>query len=381
MNRKKVYLTMVCFAVLFMIGFEAGGFQISLLKIMEEAGVAASLSGVLVSGQYGAIIIMPLLFGGIADRRGKKKFLALFCLVFAAGCMAMSAMRPFAALFATAFIIGTGYSVSESLASALLSDVHGEQAGKYLNLSQCFFALGAMVSPQILEYGRTYLGWGYQSLFLICAGFGVLTAILAGIGARGEKPMAQTQEKSGEKIGREILYLMAGMFVYCCMDSGISYYIDAFVSLELGAAEHAANILSLFWFFMIAGRLTGGLLYRYRRQMLNLCLLLTGGSLILLMGFPSLTLAYICFSVAGFFLAPIWSNLMSLATERYPNNLAAATGMMSTGAGTGAVLAPLFLGMLVDGAGLRVGYCCIGVLAILGLVICQMYYRKIEEAV
>lgn len=378
MNRKKMYLTIVCFAVLFMIGFEAGGFQISLLKIMEEAGVAASLSGVLVSGQYGAIIVMPLLFGGLADRKGKKKFLAIFSLIFAVGCMTMSSMRMFAALVVSAFILGTGYSVSESLASALLADVHGAQSGKYLNLSQCFFALGAMISPQILEYGKEYLGWSYQSLFLICTVFGVAVAVLAAIGARGEKPIQAAGEESGGKIGKDILYLMAGMFVYCCMDSGISYYIDAFVSLELGAAEHAANILSLFWLFMIAGRLVGGLLYRYRKMMLSLCMFVTGACLIVLMCFPSVAMAYICFSAAGFFLASIWSNLMSLATERYPDNSAAATGMMSTGAGTGAVLAPLFLGALVDGAGLRVGYCCIGAMAILGMVICMAYYRKIS---
>ena len=151
MNKKKAYLTIVCFALIFTLGFEAGGFQISLLSIMENAGVAASLSGVLVSGQYGAIVIMPLLMGGLADRKGKRKFLAIFCFVFAAGCFAMSTLRPFAALFLSAFVIGTGYSVTESLATALLADAHGEKSSKYMNLSQCFFSFGAMISPQIMD--------------------------------------------------------------------------------------------------------------------------------------------------------------------------------------------------------------------------------------
>ena len=83
MKDRRGRLTAVCFFILFLLGFEAGGFQISLLKIMEAEGFSSGLSGVLVSGQYGAIIIMPLLVGGFADRRGKRRVLTASCLIFA----------------------------------------------------------------------------------------------------------------------------------------------------------------------------------------------------------------------------------------------------------------------------------------------------------
>jgi len=119
MKKRRVQMTAICFAILFLLGFEAGGFQISLLKIVEAAGLSSSVSGVLVSAQYSAIIIMPLLVGGIADRKGKRKVLTVFSLIFGAGCIAMANFQIFAALLISAFAIGTGYSVCESMVSAL----------------------------------------------------------------------------------------------------------------------------------------------------------------------------------------------------------------------------------------------------------------------
>lgn len=379
MKDRRGRLTAICFFVLFMLGFEAGGFQISLLKIIEAQKFSSGLSGVLVSGQYGAIIIMPLLAGGFADRRGKRKVLTASCLIFALGAFGMSSLHAFGALMLSAFAIGTGYSVSESIGSALLAEAHGEKSGKYMNLSQCFFSLGAMVSPQLLEYGSRSFGWSYQSLFQICGAAG-LAASIGVIGLAGKDTPADTSPKEASMpIGREILYLAAGLFVYASLEGGISYYLDSFAATELLRPEHGANMLSLFWLFMLGGRIICGLLYRYRRKLLAISLLGTGVLLILLSLFPSLLMGYVCFSLLGFSLASIWPNLMSLAVEGYENNSAQAAGIISTGGGFGAVFSPLLLGMLMESAGLRPGFAILGILSLLGMLICRGYYRTIER--
>lgn len=379
MKDRRGRLTAICFFVLFMLGFEAGGFQISLLKIIEAQKFSSGLSGVLVSGQYGAIIIMPLLAGGFADRRGKRKVLTASCLIFALGAFGMSSLHAFGALMLSAFAIGTGYSVSESIGSALLAEAHGEKSGKYMNLSQCFFSLGAMVSPQLLEYGSRSFGWSYQSLFQICGAAG-LAASIGVIGLAGKDTPADTSPKeSSMPIGREILYLAAGLFVYASLEGGISYYLDSFAATELLRPEHGANMLSLFWLFMLGGRIICGLLYRYRRKLLAISLLGTGVLLILLSLFPSLLMGYVCFSLLGFSLASIWPNLMSLAVEGYENNSAQAAGIISTGGGFGAVFSPLLLGMLMESVGLRPGFVILGILSLLGMLICRGYYRTIER--
>lgn len=379
MEDRRGRLTAICFFILFLLGFEAGGFQISLLKIIEAQRFSSGLSGVLVSGQYGAIIIMPLLVGGFADRRGKRRVLTASCLIFALGAFGMSSLHSFGALMLSAFAIGTGYSVSESIGSALLAEAHGEKSGKYMNLSQCFFSLGAMVSPQLLEYGSRSFGWSYQSLFQICGAAG-LAASIGVIGWAGKDTPADTSPKEASMpIGREILYLAAGLFVYASLEGGISYYLDSFAATELLRPEHGANMLSLFWLFMLGGRIICGLLYRYRRKLLAVSLLGTGGLLILLSIVPSLLMGYVCFSLMGFSLASIWPNLMSLAVEGYEGNSAQAAGIISTGGGFGAVFSPLLLGMLMESAGLRLGFAILGILSLLGMLICRGYYRTIER--
>lgn len=379
MEDRRGRLTAICFFILFLLGFEAGGFQISLLKIIEAQRFSSGLSGVLVSGQYGAIIIMPLLVGGFADRRGKRRVLTASCLIFALGAFGMSSLHSFGALMLSAFAIGTGYSVSESIGSALLAEAHGEKSGKYMNLSQCFFSLGAMVSPQLLEYGSRSFGWSYQSLFQICGAAG-LAASIGVIGWAGKDTPADTSPKEASMpIGREILYLAAGLFVYASLEGGISYYLDSFAATELLRPEHGANMLSLFWLFMLGGRIICGLLYRYRRKLLAVSLLGTGSLLILLSIVPSLLMGYACFSLMGFSLASIWPNLMSLAVEGYEGNSAQAAGIISTGGGFGAVFSPLLLGMLMESAGLRLGFAILGILSLLGMLICRGYYRTIER--
>ncbi len=380
MRGRRGRLTAVCFFILFLLGFEAGGFQISLLRIVETEGFSPGLSGVLVSGQYGAIIIMPLLVGGFADRRGKRKVLAVSCLSFALGAFGMSFFHAFGALMLSAFAIGTGYSVSESIGSALLAEAHGEKSGKYMNLSQCFFSLGAMVSPQLLEFGSRSFGWSYQSLFRICAAAG-LAACVSVIALSGKDTVHITSLRQDETqtIGKEILYLAAGLFVYSSLEGGISYYMDSFVTMELLRPEHGANMLSLFWLFMLGGRVICGMLYRYRRVLLGASLFGTAVFLLLISIFPSLAMGYVCFSLTGFCLASIWPNLMSLAVEGYAGNSAQAAGIISTGGGLGAVLSPLFLGALMDGAGLRPGFGVLGVISLAGMLICRGYYKTMER--
>ncbi len=375
MKNRRMKMTAVCFAVLFLLGFEAGGFQISLLKIVESQGLASNLSGVLVSSQYTAHIIMPLLVGGIADKKGKRRIMTLSSLIFGLGCILMSSVKPFLAMICAAFTIGTGYSISENMATTVLGEEYQEKSGKYLNISQCFFSLGAMVSPQILEFGSANLGWNYKSLFLICGVAGVIASVAAGFMARGEVARTVEVEEGSVKIGKEILLLAAALFTYSSLEGGISYYMDGFATRELLAPAHAANMLSLFWFFMIIGRLVCGMLYRYRRQLLSICFLGTSASLLALILFPSVYTGYFCFSLIGFFLCSIWPNLMGVTVESYAGNSAKAAGIVSAGCGIGAVLSPLILGILMDGVGLRLGFGVLALLAVFGMTCSAVFYK------
>ena len=68
--------------LLAVLGMEAGGLQYHLLLISREMHLGAARMGNLVSAQYVAFILIPLLFGSLGDRYGKKKILIVSDCVF-----------------------------------------------------------------------------------------------------------------------------------------------------------------------------------------------------------------------------------------------------------------------------------------------------------
>lgn len=66
------FLKLSCWMI-FLLGFESGGFQLALLKIAREFVLTNTEMGGLVSVQFLAMMIMPVIFGTLADIVGKKK--------------------------------------------------------------------------------------------------------------------------------------------------------------------------------------------------------------------------------------------------------------------------------------------------------------------
>ena len=88
---------------------ESGGLQFNLLMISEEFGLSTTQMGNLVSIQYLAFILIPLLFGGLGDKYGKKIIIFLFALCFCSGCLAFLLSSGFLLSLAGAFLVGAGF--------------------------------------------------------------------------------------------------------------------------------------------------------------------------------------------------------------------------------------------------------------------------------
>lgn len=371
-------LLVVASILLLLLGVEAGGFQISLLNMSRELGIGGAQTGVMVSAQYGAIIIMPIIFGRISDWAGKKKILVLFSLLFSVGCVGILLSNAYSCILVSVFIIGSGYSVCESTISALLTDEYDEKSGKYLNIAQCFFSLGAVCSPQILVLGRRLWGWGWQSLFLMCGiGFLVVCFLVKVYYVEGKRSnlvpdMVSSQVKEKIKLSKGIYFLAGAMVIYGGIEVGAGYYLDTFVQTELHMPEMSAIILSCFWAAMIPARFLSGLLYRRRNVLLPICFVVSGVILAGIALTSKVWVAFALFALLGFGIGPIWAGIMSAATQRSQGRSGFAAGVISVGCGLGAVIFPVFLGMSVDGFGLRIGFLIMGGLCVIGGVLCRM---------
>lgn len=370
-NRGRKFFPIACICSFFL-GFESGGFQYSLLKIAAELDISGVQNGILVAAQYSAIMVMPVLFGRMADRVGKRSVLFFFCLVFCLGCLGISVFPGYLPALGSVFVIGAGYSVCESMSAAILADEGNGKSGRLLSYAQCLFSLGAVISPQFLRFVERVAGWSWESLFLTCGAAFLGVALLL----RSRNPENDSLEEgisgvkeSGERkrIEGRFLLLVFAMFVYGGMEVGISYYIDTYLRSVIQMPEKSADVISVFWLLMIPLRFINGLLYKWKRAILPACFL-TAALTLLYLTFGSANVGGAClaFALLGGCLGPVWPILMSTGAESDRKNAGFLTGILSVGCGCGAVLLPVLLGYSVDHWGIRSGFLAIGVLSVCG---------------
>ena len=372
----------------FFLGFESGGFQYSLLSIAEELEITGVQNGILVAAQYSAIMVMPILFGRIADKVGKPRILYFFCLIFCAGCFGITVLPGYLLSMASIFVIGAGYSVCESMSAAILADDGGGKSGRYLSYAQCMFSLGAVISPQYIRFVERAAGWSWESLFVTCQGafFGValllrfryLGGIFTAQKVSEEIRIEKKPRRKRQKADKRFLFLTFAMFVYGGMEVGISYYIDTYLRSELLMAERSADVISLFWLLMIPLRFINGLLYKQKRAILSGCFFASSLALFYLCfaaGSANKGMGGLAFALLGGCLGPVWPILMSTGAEIDPENGGFLTGILSVGCGCGAVLLPILLGYSVDHWGIRNGFLVLGILSVCGGVAGAGYFR------
>lgn len=380
MNKRVLFL-LYC-TCMFFLGFESGGFQISLNQIAKSLAINGTQNSFLVAAQYSAIIIMPVLAGRIADRIGKQKILATFCFVFSVGCFGVILSPIYGIILISIFVIGAGYSVCESLICATLTDIWKDTAARNINIVQCFFSLGAVIGPQVMNYGMKQLNWNWTSLFLICGCAYLVIVILIVLFRTKEKQLSvvsNTTEYSkghGKKFHRGFILLVIAFFIYGGLEVGISYYIGSYISIEIGRSNMAASVLSLFWLFMVPSRIIGGLLYRFKMKLLFCCYCLAAILLAIVVFAESMFWVGPALVCLGFCLGPIWPCLMNMGTEENGEQTGFAAGIMSTGCGLGAVVFPVILGISVDTLGLRMGFFFLMMMCVAGVILCIGYKKS-----
>ena len=125
-------LALLC-TVLFFYGFYLGGVQLVISEVSREYGQNAAGMGGLVAAQHVAAVVLPVVLGALADRIGKKPVLCIFAAVFAVGCFLAGLSKNLGVYVIGAVCVGAGYSVCESVSSAVLSELDARRQDFVLN--------------------------------------------------------------------------------------------------------------------------------------------------------------------------------------------------------------------------------------------------------
>ena len=132
---------------MFSLGFEIGGFQATLREMASffftfQAFMGLSCFYSIYWNHYHECDVWKY-----SGSYWKKRILLKFISLFIVGTTIVGISSSLTATVIGIFLIGCGYGVSESVSTALLSDHYTSTAHQYINLSQAFLCLGAVLAP------------------------------------------------------------------------------------------------------------------------------------------------------------------------------------------------------------------------------------------
>lgn len=358
-RRAPAFLPAFC-VLMFFVGFEMGGFQFALRSISAEYSIHGIGSGLLVAAQYSSVIILPLLFGHIADRTGKRVVLLCFCAVFLLGC-ALAAFSGGAVAFSLgACFIGAGYSVCETVGSAALSDFSRKDGARWVNFSQGALSFGAVISPILTQVCTKAFGSSWRLVFFVCLIGALLSAILLFFSRIPVARAVESPHTSALPVQyfRDLPFALFffSILLYVGLENGFGYFTESLFSLELGTVSLGAYAISAYWASMAFSRLLFGMLRMKPERALVYCLGASAALFAALSLLKSPVPAIVACALIGFAFGPVWSNLMNLAAARSPNASGGAMGLMSAGCGLGGAVFPALMGLISDSFNLRAAF-------------------------
>ena len=153
-----------------------------------------------------------------------------------------------------------------------------------------------------------------------------------------------------------LLYFFA-IFCYVGTEQGIANWISQFLSVyhNIDPQTQGAKTISNFWGMMTLGTLLGLVLLKFLDSRKVLIVTSVASIVALFIGlFGNSSQALIAFPAIGFFIATMWSIIISLALNSVAEAHGSFSGILVTGIVGGAVI-PFIVGALGDVYGLRIG--------------------------
>ncbi|UCF09401.1 MAG: MFS transporter [Candidatus Bipolaricaulota bacterium] len=326
--------------------------------------------------------------GAIAsDYVNRKRIFASFCGLFAAGLACVGFAPGYIALCLTVFGFSLFGSPIGSIGQSVMLDMYPRQRSRYLSLQTLFAAVGSFLAPLLVSVNIAGgLSWRWPFVETAVA-VGLLTGAVMAVripnasADRGSRaPLASVLRNPN------MIIAAALVFLYVATDLGFSYWLAQYFSAELGVPMRLASaVVSVFLVGMMAGRLTTSWLVK---RIATRSILLAGLSiaLVALLGFlliPAVTVKAGLACLYGLGIGPVFPLIVAKASEEYPLQSGAVTGLLFACVSLGGMVFPFLLGVLASTFGIGRSYLlCLSVLLVvfLGILVwIRMRKARVEH--
>lgn len=353
--RKRDTLWVFLFLIVFINGFEAGGYQASLYTIGQTYDLSITSMGIFASVELLATMLAPLLLGNWADRTEKNRCILILLVVqiFFSGMVFASNSQM---LFVVGiFFLGMTTSALQFISIAALAEAYPISGKKKIGFMTSMYALGALLSPLFVNY---YLNRGisWKALFITLAN-GSVIAIAGTVAARNHKREQSDNTSHETSSGKEfiiygVLLLCLVMFIYVGFENGFAFFVDTLFT-DVLKSSNGKYALSIFWAVMIPSRILVGYYSAHARKILLgaviaipiltmiISMVSTGGIVMALI----IPLGFAC----GAIYPSVLTTLLSFSGDRK----ATSTAMITVSTGVGGVVFTSLTGIMAEAFGMQ----------------------------
>jgi len=327
------------------------------------------------------VVLVLLIAGFSAHKWGKKRFITSGHYVLAAGLLMASLSQNYPMLIASLMIIGIGGGFLEALMNPLVVDIHADDSGKYLNITNAFYPIGVMTSALLFGELLT-LGYSWRIMFRIAA----VTALAMGLVFNGSRfPSAAKIEGSAWKEITGILGLW-GFWLYAAaiffgggVESAFTFWSRSYVEAYLKDLPRAGAIaVVIFAGMMATGRLlTAKLSNTVSLKMILICSAFLGVGVSIIIPFTAnLVWFYILLAFAGIAAAAFWPTILAEAAGCLKVDSTILFVMLACAGIAGFGFAPWVMGVIGDRTHLRTSFFVIPVFFIILVLLFVIEWRK-----
>ena len=382
--KKNPLLVSLILLIFFVISFLTNIIGPLVPDIIKSFDLSLKMASFLPFSFFVAYGLMSVPSGFLIENYGEKKIMLVAFLISSIGAFLFSNTGTYLFYLISLFLIGTGMAMLQVAINPLLRTIGGEKEFAFNSvLGQMFFGLASFISPLVYSYiiknvsdqaesnnliinllkNLNIPGMEWISLYWI---FAIISFIMVIVISQVKLPIVE--KKEDEKVGAlqthltllkkpiVLLYFIA-IFCYVGTEVGVANWISQFLETyhNINPQTQGAKTVSNFWGMMTLGTLLGLVLLKFidSRKVLIINSIISILALIIAL-FGTSQQALIAFPVIGFFIATMWSIIISLALNSLSDSHGSFSGILVTGIIGGAFI-PFIVGAIGDVFGLKTG--------------------------
>lgn len=353
-SRNTGLLWVFLFLIIFINGFEAGGYQASLYSIGETYDLSIMNMGLFASVELFATMLAPLILGSWADRTNKIKCLLILLVIQAVFSAALFISNLEMVFVVGIFFLGLTTSALQFIAIAALAEAYPVSGKKKIGFMTSMYALGALISPLFVDfYLRMGISW---RTFFVTLAIGSVIAIIGTYANRDtctEKSDNEGEEESGNTfIVFGVLLLCVVMCIYVGFENGFAFFVDTMFT-DVFKSTNGKIALSIFWAVMIPSRILVGYFAKHAKRILIAAIIMIPITTTIISMMKNAGIAMALIVILGFACGAIYPSVLTTMLQFSGNRKATATAMITVSTGVGGVVFTALTGILADAFGIR----------------------------